>query len=93
MFKQTVRSCLAAVLATALVVPGVAQAGETRSGASLPSAPVSSKLHRSLAPLKGQRSAQAAGFPFLIVFVVVAAGLGLYFAVNDGGDGDTESAG
>lgn len=29
---------------------------------------------------------QVGGFPFLIVFVIVAAGLGLYFAVDDNGD-------
>ena len=33
-------------------------------------------------------SAQAGGFPFLIVFVVIAAGLGLYFAVDGGSDDD-----
>ncbi|WP_225206275.1 hypothetical protein [Novosphingobium huizhouense] len=93
MFKQTVRTCLAAVLATALVLPGVAVAGETRSGASLPAAPVASKLHRSLAPLKGQRSAQAGSFPYLIVVTVVAVGLGLFFAVSDGGDEEPTSAG
>lgn len=29
---------------------------------------------------------QAGGFPFLIVLVVIAVGLGIYFAVDDDGD-------
>jgi len=35
---------------------------------------------------------QSGGFPFLIVFVVIAAGLGLYFAVKDDGDDKPVSA-
>lgn len=34
---------------------------------------------------------QAGGFPFLIVFVVIAAGLGLYFAVSDDSDDEPTS--
>lgn len=54
-------------------------------------APAASKLSVSSASRAatpaGDSNAQSGGFPFLIVFVVVAAGLGLYFAVDGGTDG------
>ncbi|OYW44595.1 MAG: hypothetical protein B7Z08_06485 [Sphingomonadales bacterium 32-68-7] len=45
-------------------------------------------MARTSVELDGEQ--QAGGFPFLIVFVVIAAGLGLYFAI-DGGDDEPAS--
>lgn len=36
-----------------------------------------------------ETNAQGGGFPFLIIFVVIAVGAGLYFAVDDNGDEPT----
>lgn len=36
-----------------------------------------------------EANAQSEGFPWLIVFVVIAVGAGIYFAVQDNGDGPT----
>ncbi|QJQ32562.1 hypothetical protein GV829_08950 [Sphingomonas lacunae] len=63
--------------------------------ASLSSAPVMAQT--APAPVTAERasvqseefSAQAGGFPFLIVFVVIAAGLGLFFALDDSNDTPT----
>lgn len=66
--------------------------------ASLSSAPVMAQT-TAYQPVAAERvgvemteaNAQDGGFPFLIVFVVVAIGLGLYFAVNDSANDEPTS--
>jgi hypothetical protein len=62
----------------------------TAAVAAAPVAPAASKLSVSKNMRTNANVTRAnkagGGFPFLIVFVVIAAGLGLYFAVADGGD-------
>jgi hypothetical protein len=61
-------------------------------GVSLASAPVMAQSNAQ--PVAVDRAgatvddanAQSHGFPFLIVFVVIAVGLGLYFAIEGGND-------
>ena len=56
---------------------------------SLSSAPVMAQTTAAPATVEragvelNETNAQDGGFPFLIVFVVIAVGLGIYFAVND----------
>jgi hypothetical protein len=64
-------------------------------GLSMASAPVMAQSTSQPAPIEragaslDQTNAENGGFPWLIIFVVIAAGLGLYFAVQDNGDGPT----
>jgi len=80
------KSITAGVVAASLGLASTAQAAETRSFGAIPA---KTMLKRSVSSNRELVSQQAGGFPFLIVFVVVAAGLGLYFAVHDGGNADT----
>lgn len=82
------KSITTAVVAGALGLATTAQAAETRSFGTIPAKTV---LKRSVGGNQVIVSQQAGGFPFLIVFVVIAAGLGLYFALEDG-DEDTPGA-
>ena len=63
--------------------------------ASMASAPVMAQtttqpaaIERSSAVM-GDANAQSEGFPWLIIFVVIAVGIGIYFAVQDNGTGPT----
>jgi hypothetical protein len=71
-------------IAAAIALTFVSTAAVAAPAASAASKLSVSKNMRTSANL--QRANNAGGFPFLIVFVVIAAGLGLYFAVADGGD-------
>ena len=79
------------VAAAALSVSSSAQATETRSALNLPAPQRMHHLTLQRTSMIESESRYGGDFPFLIVFVVIAAGLGLYFAVDGGGGhaGDT----
>ena len=89
--SMRVSNLLAVVAASSLVStpvmahPAVPRPIEKASQLSANAAPLSlSNAAGIRAKTSAQRvNQQAGGFPFLIVFVVVAAGLGLYFAIED----------
>jgi hypothetical protein len=76
----------AATLMTMLPLNAVA-AQSVRASQSLPSTTVAvAEDARAGAALPGE-NLQEGGFPWLVIFVVIAVGLGIYFAVDDSGDG------
>jgi cytochrome c-type biogenesis protein CcmH/NrfG len=75
-----VRKALGGLAAAALLMSStVASAATSASKLSLANAPRASAT-------VGDSNEQAGGFPFLIVAVVIAVGVGLYFAVSDDSD-------
>lgn len=77
---------VAAAAAVMTMLPLNAAAQTVRASQSLPSTTVAvAEDARAGAAL--QSESEQTGFPWLIVFVVLAIGAGIYFAVNDSGDG------
>lgn len=61
----------------------------TTPALAAPQASVSKAEAARVATPAGESNQQAGGFPFLIVFVVVAVGLGIYVAVDQNEDEPT----
>jgi cytochrome c-type biogenesis protein CcmH/NrfG len=76
-----VRKALGGLAAAALLMSSTVASAATTSASklSLANAPRASTT-------VGESNEQAGGFPFLIVAVVIAVGVGLYFAVSDDDD-------
>lgn len=82
MIKHAVRNAVAVIVASALVVPTIAAAAETRSASSLPT---KKALARSKAPVRGTRSNLAQWVPILAVVGGVTVVVG-WQLIDDGND-------